>query len=206
LRELFATADVVYPPESVFLRAFKREREMELWAGKKGGALKLIATYGVAAASGGPGPKRREGDAQVPEGFYEVDRFNPESSFHLSLGLDYPNTADRALSDPSKPGYNIFIHGNAASIGCLAMGDDRIEEIYVAALDAKTKPVNVHIFPARMNSPDWPKWRDEQIASRAELSPLWEQLQRGFDAFEAGRRVPKIGVRENGEYFIHDSR
>ena len=80
--------------------------------------------------------------------------------------------------------------------------------------------MNVHIFPARMNSPDWPKWRDEQIASRAELSliteqlrasraelsPLWEQLQRGFDAFEADHRVPKIGVRDNGEYFIRDPR
>jgi hypothetical protein len=206
VRDLFASAGVAYPAEVVFLRAHKHERELELWAGNSTGPLELVATYGVAAASGGAGPKRREGDSQVPEGFYEVDRFNPQSSFHLSLGINYPNAADRILGDPAKPGYDIFVHGNAASIGCLAMGDDLIEEIYLAALDAKSKPVHMHIFPARMNTPGWPAWRDEKLATRPELAPLWQQLQRGYDAFEGGRRPPDVGVGPNGEYFVRSQR
>ena len=116
------------------------------------GPYTLIRIYKVAAASGELGPKRKEGDQQVPEGFYVIDRFNPQSAYHLSLGLNYPNASDKILSDKQKPGSDIFIHGNEVSIGCLAMTDDKIKEIYLLALDAKPNgPIPVHIFPARLS-------------------------------------------------------
>jgi murein L,D-transpeptidase YafK len=202
LRNLFAAAGLQYPPERLFLRAFKNEREMELWGAPEIGAFRLIATYEVAGYSGGPGPKRKEGDGQTPEGFYQIDRFNPKSNFHLSLGLNYPNASDLVLSDSVKPGHDIFIHGRASSIGCLAMGDDRIEEIFTAAADTIHRPIQVHIFPARMNSAEWPKWRDEQAADRPELLAFWDNLVEGFEYFETRRVLPHVTVEPNGRYQI----
>jgi murein L,D-transpeptidase YafK len=200
LRNLFAAAGMQYPPERLFIRAFKRERELELWSAPELGAFRLIATYEVAGYSGGPGPKRREGDGQTPEGFYQINRFNPKSNFHLSLGLNYPNASDEILSDAEKPGHDIFIHGRNSSIGCLAMGDDRIEEIFIAAADTSDRPIQVHVFPARMNSEDWPAWRDEQSADRPDLLAFWDNLAEGFDIFERCRVLPEVSVQPNGRY------
>lgn len=179
----------------------KREAVVEMWANSsKGEQLKLIATFAVTKGSGGPGPKRVQGDSQVPEGFYEVDRFNPKSLYHLSLGLNYPNASDRILSDHERPGGDIFIHGKCVSIGCLPLGDEAIEEAYIAALDSRTRLVRVHIFPARMDAPDWPAWRDEQTKRKPVLAPFWEQLSRGWELFEKDHRPPVFTVRKDGAY------
>ena len=200
LRELFTRAGASYPPKRLFFRAFKREAELEVWAVSKMGTWNLVTTYAVASASGGPGPKRIEGDFQVPEGFYEIDRYNPKSSFHLSLGINYPNASDKILSNPDKPGYDIFIHGRDLSAGCLAMGDDMIEEIYIAALDTKQKPIRVHIFPARMNAPDWESWKQEQLLERPDVEPFWANLAEGWRLFEEHRVVPNVSVGPGGRY------
>ena len=200
LRNLFASAGLSYPPTRLFIRAFKREREMELWSAPELGGYRLVATYQIAGTSGGPGPKRREGDGQTPEGFYQIDRYNPKSNFHLSMGLNYPNGSDRILSDPVKPGYDIFIHGRASSIGCMAVGDDRVEELFIAAVDALERPVPVHVFPARMNSEDWESWRDEHAAGRPELLAFWENLAEGFEIFEQRRVLPTVTVLADGRY------
>lgn len=201
LRERFQAAGVAYPAGEIFFRGLKREGQLEMWARAKAGEdFKLVHTYPVAYASGGPGPKRKEGDLQVPEGFYEVDRFNPKSNFHLSLGINYPNAADKILSDRQRPGGNIFIHGSNVSIGCLAMTDELIEEIYIATLDSRARPVRVHIFPGRMNAEDWPGWRDEQAKEKPAVAALWAQLQQGFDLFEKDHRVPVASVNKEGSY------
>lgn len=200
LRNLFAEAGLNYPPERLFLRAFKREQELEVWSASELGGFRLVATYEIARYSGVPGPKRREGDGQTPEGFYRIDRFNPKSSFHLSMGLNYPNASDAVLSDPMKPGYDIFIHGRASSIGCLAMGDDRIEELFITATDTAERPINVHIFPARMNAPDWAEWCAEQTADRPDLLAFWENLRPGFEYFEQRRLLPEVNVLPDGRY------
>jgi murein L,D-transpeptidase YafK len=202
LRTAFANAGVAYPAVILHFRAFKREGELELWAADKAGLLKKVATYPVLARSGMPGPKRKEGDYQVPEGFYKIDRFNPKSLFHLSLGLDYPNAADRILGDRERPGSDIFVHGKEASIGCLPMGDEMIEQIYIAALETKSKPVTVHIFPARMSGEDWPKWREEQVAKKPALDAFWKQLQPAYDQFEKSRTLPQISVSADGAYRV----
>jgi murein L,D-transpeptidase YafK len=136
IAELFQGAGVTYPPAQLYLRAFKHEAELELWAGDKSADLKKLRTYKVCAASGVLGPKRQRGDLQVPEGFYRLDRFNPTSNFYLSLGIDYPNAADRKRSAGLDPGGDIFIHGDCVTIGCLPIEDD-IRELYVIALDAR---------------------------------------------------------------------
>ena len=189
-------------PEELYLRAFKREGQLEVWARGAGEtSFQLLATYPVTARSGRPGPKRREGDLQVPEGFYEVDRFNPHSLFHLSLGLNYPNAADRILSDREQPGSDIFIHGGTASIGCLPIGDKAIEKVYALAekLRAGGRKIPVHIFPARMAGPEWQTYS----AGFPELQAFWSQLRPAYEAFEKSRLVPQVTVKSDGQYVVN---
>ena len=204
IREAYHAKAVEYPGE-IFLRWFKREAVLELWARNPGRRFRLIASYPILASSGDPGPKRREGDRQVPEGFYEIDRFNPQSMYHLSLGLNYPNAADLVLSDREQPGSDIFIHGSNVSIGCAPIGDDAIEEVYLAAFDAHKygqARIEVHIFPGRMSGPEWEQFAADEIARRPEVAAFWAQLQPGFDYFEHHRTLPSIGVDKEGRYVL----
>lgn len=198
IRALFAKAGISYPAGEVFIRAFKREAELELWARGDGKFVK-VATFPILAASGQPGPKRKEGDAQVPEGLYQIDRFNPQSLFHLSLGINYPNASDRILSDREQPGSDIFIHGKNVTIGCLPMGDEGIEQIYIAATDAKKKPVKVHVFPSRMSGDAWTTF----VAEKPALAAFWAQLQPAYDYFEQHHTVPDFTVQPDGSYRIN---
>ena len=205
VRKRIADAGLPYPPREIFLRAFKREAELEVWAREDSGPFKFVVAFPVLASSGRPGPKRREGDRQVPEGFYRIERFNPESSFHLSLGLDYPNASDRVLSDREKPGGDIFIHGKDVTIGCLPLGDAAIEELYLLALDTRQRgqrEIAVHIFPAHMSGGEWARWSPLQTAADAALKKFWSQLQPGYDAFERTRLVPEISVEADGRYTV----
>jgi murein L,D-transpeptidase YafK len=164
-----------------------------------------VTTFPVLAASGKAGPKRREGDRQVPEGFYQIDRFNPESSYHLSLGLDYPNESDRVRSDKQRPGSDIFIHGKDVTIGCLPLGDEMIEELYLATLDARgagQQRIPVHIFPARMTGEKWERFQKTEAERDSSLPAFWRELQPVFDAFEKERRLPEISVAADGKYVI----
>ena len=145
----FHAAGAAYPPQSITLLVIKDTAELELWVGSESKPT-YIRTYPVQALSGVLGPKLREGDRQVPEGVYRIEGLNPNSSFHLSMKLDYPNAFDRAnalLEGRDQPGSDIFIHGNAASVGCLAMGDAAIEELFVLAADSGRENIKVVIAP-----------------------------------------------------------
>lgn len=193
LLSAFQEAGVAYPPGEVMLRVFKWEGELELWAGGRREELKRVRTFTVCGKSGGLGPKRRLGDLQVPEGVYRIDRFNPWSSFHLSLGLSYPNDSDRVLSDREHPGGDIFIHGGCATIGCVPIGDEGIEELYLAALDARTRgqtAILVHVFPHRMDDEGMKFLEAHDPAHLA----FWRALQPIYAAFEACRRPPRVTV------------
>ena len=199
VRKRFTDAGLPYPPREIFLRAFKHEMELELWAREKDGPFCRVVTFTVTAPSGGPGPKRREGDRQVPEGCYTIEVFNPKSRFHLSLGLNYPNAADRILADRERPGGEIYIHGGAKSIGCLPLGDPAIEELYLAALDTRERgqtEIPVHIFPARMEGETWKIFAVEKPEVRA----FWKQLQPIYEAFAKTRLVPAVSVGGDGAY------
>ena len=175
----------------IFCRLIKTNPRLEVWARNRGGGLfELLHTYPLAATSGRLGPKRRAGDLQVPEGFYEIDRFNPNSNFHLSLGLNYPNAADRALGEPH-PGGDIFIHGGAATVGCLPITDAGIEEVYLLAMAARAAGqavIPVHIFPFPITN--------AELARRAD-SPhreFWRGLQPGYAWFEQHHEWPAPGL------------
>lgn len=156
----FAEAGVGYPPREVSLVALKQERRLELWACDADPAWRKIAEYPILGASGTAGPKRREGDGQVPEGIYRIVALNPRSRFHLSMKLDYPNAFDRAQGST---GSDIFIHGGSASVGCIAVGDAAIEELYTLVADVGLDRASVTIAPRdfRAGAPsivEGPRW------------------------------------------------
>jgi murein L,D-transpeptidase YafK len=191
IRRYAKAAGVQFPPRQILLRVFKDEKKMEVWGGNSvSSPLKRLVSYSILAASGGLGPKRRAGDFQVPEGWYSVSQFNPNSSYHLSLKLDYPNSADRFLATSKDPGNDIYIHGNHVSAGCLAMGDQAIEEIYTMARMSKSKVV-VFILPSR-----------RLVESSQEFADLWGQLAAINASFERNHRVPKVSIDWKGRYAI----
>jgi murein L,D-transpeptidase YafK len=194
---LVKAAGLSYPVDEVYLRAFKEERELEVWAGKKGQPLTLVKRYPFCAASGELGPKRREGDLQVPEGLYVVPEFNPTSNFHLSMKVSYPNASDRLRSDPRRPGGLIYLHGSCASIGCIAIEDGPIEEVYLLALDARVRPIRFDIFPRRLT---------DEVVKALDGDPhadFWRELKPAFDAFETSRRPARFTVDgKTGAYRI----
>lgn len=164
----FEAAGSQYPPASVALIAIKDEAKLELWDTSAANPV-FIRHYSVLAQSGVAGPKLREGDRQVPEGIYRIEYLNPNSSYHLSMKLNYPNDFDLTHAKAegrSEPGTNIFIHGKAVSIGCLAMGDPVAEELFVLASDIGHRNIEVAIAPRdpRKNElspiPDLP-WTEE---------------------------------------------
>jgi murein L,D-transpeptidase YafK len=182
----------------VFIRAFKEERELELYVESKStGKFELFRTYPIAAASGVLGPKLAEGDGQVPEGFYFAGSkaMNPNSTYHLSFNIGYPNEYDRAHG---RTGSFIMIHGSNVSIGCLAMTDEKIEEIYTlcqAALDNGQPFFRIHIFPFRM-TPE----RMAKAAGNPHL-PFWENLETGYGLFERNKIPPNASVRDKEYVF-----
>jgi hypothetical protein len=149
LQARFRHAGVDFPPERIQLIALKESKRLELWvwAQRK---WRHIHDYPIFAASGHAGPKLREGDKQVPEGFYRITALNPNSKFHLSLKLGYPNPFDwqHAMDEGrEKPGSDIFIHGSAWSVGCLAIGNQNVEELYGLVSQIGPEKVQVMILP-----------------------------------------------------------
>jgi L,D-transpeptidase-like protein len=153
---------IAYPPTALTLVAYKEEAVLEVWA-KTPSGWAPYRTYPVLAASGGPGPKLREGDRQVPEGIYRLTHLNPASSYYLSIRVDYPNDFDRARAAEDARqslGGDIYIHGKAVSIGCLAIGDDNIEELFTLVADTGLANARIILAPARtpIVPPGAPPW------------------------------------------------
>jgi len=170
-----------WPPARIYLIAFKAERSMEVWAANQKSAYSRIAVYPILAASGGPGPKRKEGDQQVPEGFYRLSGLNPQSQFHLSIRVDYPNSEDRANAAVplDQLGTDIYIHGNHVSLGCLAMGDRAIERIFCLVAQANRGDRRVLIAPR-----DFRRTRfDPGTVPDPWLRDLYARIQRRLVAF-----------------------
>lgn len=171
----------------VFLRLLKTSRTLEVWARNQGeAAFRPLQGYPLAATSGTLGPKRYAGDGQVPEGFYRINRFNPLSAFHLSLGLDYPTPADLLATGPADPGGDIFIHGSNVTDGCLPLTDAGVEEVYLLAVAARAAgqaSIAVHIFPFPLT--------ESELARRAGSphAAFWRELAPGYAYFEQHRTL-----------------
>ena len=180
-----------------FIRIFKKEEVLEVWLQKDNGEYALFLDYPICIYSGELGPKTREGDKQSPEGFYTVGReaMNPNSQYHLSFNLGYPNAYDRAHG---YSGSMLMVHGKCVSIGCYAMGDRQIEEIYTlvgSALQRGQPFVRVHAFPFRMT--------DANLAAYSEHRwyDFWRMLKPGYDYFERYHQPPEIDVI-GGQYAL----
>ncbi len=223
LKKLFTFKNLPHPPSKIAILVFKRERSLEVWAfSPESRKYQLVKTYRICATSGMLGPKRREGDLQIPEGFYYIDRFNPRSHFYLSLGINYPNASDRIRGDENSPGGDIFIHGGCATLGCLPITDDSIKEVYLMAWLAKRsgqRKIPVLIFPCRMTQScmdfltrlaereSYWKTLKSRIGKAhpktpQELVSFWKELKAIYDYFEREGNLPKVTISPTGQYQI----
>jgi murein L,D-transpeptidase YafK len=184
----------------LFLRAFKHEEMLEVWARNGNSSYEHIVDYPFCTSSGDLGPKKQQGDGQIPEGLYHIDRFNPYSNFHLSLGLNYPSRADRIRNPVPNPGGAIFIHGACASIGCISITDDKIKELYLLAIRAKAYNNNmipIYIFPARLEANTLENLKSAYTDSSLHL--FWENLAEFYRYFEANKRLKNVRLnRQTG--------
>lgn len=188
----------------LFLRAFKKEKLVEVWIKEKDqDAYSLLHAYQFCNTSGSLGPKRKEGDLQIPEGVYHINHFNPQSNFHLSLGLNYPNASDKILSDKQRPGGSIYIHGNCVTIGCIPITDDKIKELYILAVEAMNngqEKIPVHIFPTRLTDGGLSFLKTTSDSS--EHIQYWENLKMIYDDFDRTRKLKPIRVNTAGAYLF----
>src|SRR5580692_3069729 len=209
LRRMCEEKKISCPPRAILFRAFKKEARLELWVlGKTGDSYVLMHTYAICATSGVLGPKRKFGDVQVPEGFYELDWFNPQSNFYLSLHISYPNSSDRILGSHANPGGDIFLHGNCVTIGCIPITDDGIKEVYWLAVQvhaAGERHIPIEIFPARLTE-DGYKSLARSYPNQPELLAFWSNLREGFDLFEKDHRAPKVTIAGDGRYRFNEER
>jgi len=198
LEKQFTDSSLIFG-ETVYIRIFKEEKELEVWVKKRSGFI-LFKTYPICTYGGGTlGPKIRNGDGQAPTGFYYVkpNQLNPWSSYHLSFNIGYPNTYDRAHE---RTGSAIMVHGDCVSIGCYAMTDDGIDEIYAivdAALSNGQSFFRVHLFPFRMTNENMKNHNDSSWYS------MWENLKVGYDFFEENNNNPPNVTVINNKYVFN---
>ena len=194
LARKFEAAEAPWPPHEVVLIAIKDEKALELFARQAGGEWKFIHRYPVLAASGGPGPKLRQGDKQVPEGIYKIALLNPNSRYHVSLRVNYPNEFDRQMAEADgrkNLGGDIMIHGKAKSAGCLAVGDPAAEELFVLAAQVGLENVKLIIAPTDFRQrgipplgPGQPEW----------LPKLYTEVAAAMSEFKSPPRISLLSL------------
>jgi murein L,D-transpeptidase YafK len=185
--------------QPILLRAYKKESELEVWKQTASGEYKLLKTFPMCRWSGQLGPKKTEGDRQVPEGFYAITpaQLNPNSAFYLSFNVGYPNAYDRSYG---RTGSHIMVHGVCSSRGCFSMTDEQIAEIYALAREAfggGQKAIQMQSLPFRMSAQNLAKYRAD------ENMPFWKNLKEGVDHFDVTRREPQVGVC--GRRYVFDA-
>ena len=207
LKKQFEKQHLQWPAQAMYIRSFKYDRQLEVWVKTDlKEPYKLFKTYKVCQQSGSTGPKRMEGDYQVPEGFYYINEFNPNSNYHLALGLNYPNSSDKILGDPSRPGSAIYIHGDCVSTGCIPITDAPIEELYALAGTVRAQGqefIPVHVFPVRYNVKKSFDFLMEAMKQNAYLQQFNANIKEVFDYFEQKKELPVIMVNKKGEYVLN---
>jgi murein L,D-transpeptidase YafK len=208
LEQQFNKAGLSWPPQQLYIRSFKYDSQLEIWVRNNSTeAYKLFKSYKVCALSGSLGPKRIEGDYQVPEGFYYINIFNPKSTYHLSLGLNYPNASDELLSDSAQPGGEIFIHGSCVTVGCIPIQNHQIEDVYLLASYAKNNGqdfIPVHIFPIKFNNPKSFEYFAKTVKGDEDYIDFAESIKKVYDYFETYKKLPLITVNQKGKYVVLD--
>lgn len=196
-----------YHDLEIYLRAFKHEKVLELWM-KGGNADKFnhIKDYEFCAFIGELGPKRKENDVQIPEGFYNTNRYRPYSNYVSTIGFNYPNMADSILGDPTLPDKFMAIHGTCVTLGCISIQDSSMSELFNIVMCAKKSGQNdipVHIFPCKMDEEGMDILKN-YISDTSSHMPFWLNIKEGYDYFERNKRLPKITVNIKGEYLFNE--
>jgi murein L,D-transpeptidase YafK len=208
LQKQFAEKKLQWPAKYIYIRSFKYDSQLEVWVKNEiTDPFQLFKTYKVCALAGSLGPKRMEGDYQVPEGFYYISDFNPRSNYYLSLGINYPNLSDKVLSDSLRPGSEIYIHGSCVTVGCIPITDQQIDELYILAAYAKDQGqdfIPVHIFPIRFNKEKSVKYLETLTKDDQGLKKFAGRLEDAFDYFEKYKQLPVVLIGSKGEYIIND--
>lgn len=189
LQQLFLKNELSFPAQQLYIRIFKLEQIIEIWSSDNL-LFKLIKTYTFTATSGTSGPKQREGDSQIPEGFYQITNFNPESKFHLSLRINYPNAADAIRNkNEQNLGGDIYIHGGKSTTGCIPIGDENIEELYWLCVKfyAVNSVIPVHIFPCKMEEENLEKLNKEY----PQHITFWSSIKPMYQYFQSHKTLPK---------------
>lgn len=187
------------PSSPTLIRTYKKEAELEIWKMKSNGEYALLKTYPMCRWSGQLGPKKREGDMQVPEGFYSIapGQMNPNSHYYLSFDVGYPNAYDRAHG---RTGGNVMVHGVCSSAGCFSMTDEQVADIYAIARDSFNggqRAIQLQSFPFHMTAENMAKFRlDPNI-------DFWKNLKDGSDHFEVTKTEPSVLVC--GKHYVFDA-
>lgn len=206
LRQEFSKKGLIWPAREIYIRSFKYDSQLEVWARNSDQEpFTLFKTYKVCVMAGTIGPKRIEGDYQVPEGFYYISGFNPRSEYHLSLKLNYPNESDKMLSDKIKPGGGIYIHGNCVSVGCIPLQNDQVDEVYLMATAARLNGQNyipVHVFPIRFDNEQSLTYYTKYAFNDVDLQHFTASIKPVYDYFEEHKKLPLIGIDLNGDYNV----
>lgn len=206
LRKQFQAKGLVWPAKYIYIRSFKYDGQLEVWVkNERKEPFKLFKAYRVCAMAGTLGPKRMAGDYQVPEGFYYINEFNPNSNYHLSLGLNYPNQSDKVLSDSIRPGGDIYIHGSCVTVGCIPLTDEYIDEVYILAAYAKASGedyIPVHIYPVRYNVKKSADYLAYLTKSDAQLKKFEDNLEEVYNHFELTHQLPVIMTDTRGNYIF----
>ena len=178
------------PSSPTLIRTYKKEAELEIWKMKSNGEYALLKTFPMCRWSGQLGPKKREGDMQVPEGFYSIapGQMNPNSHYYLAFNVGYPNAYDRAYG---RTGGNVMVHGVCSSAGCFSMTDEQVADIYAIARDSFNggqREIQLQSYPFHMTAENMAKFRlDPNI-------DFWKNLKNGSDYFEVTKAEPPVLV------------
>jgi len=207
LQKEFEQKGLEYPAKYIYIRSFKYDSQLEVWVKNNiSDSFRLFKSYRICALSGSMGPKRKSGDRQVPEGFYYINEFRPNSQYHLALGLNYPNFSDRLKGGTDKLGGDIYIHGSCVTEGCIPLTDPQIEELYVLALHARDLGqdyIPVHIFPVRFDNKRSMDYLDKSGLDAAHAQ-LWANLKEAYEYFNTTHELPIVMYNSKGTYVVKE--
>lgn len=203
IKTQFARRKVPFPPQALTVRIFKDEDELEIWARGKGQkAYSFIKSFKIFSLSGNPGPKRGNGDQQIPEGFYHINYYNPASLYHFSVRINYPNESDRKLGYKDNLEEDVYIFGETVSVGSICLNDESIKELYVILAEVRdggVEKIPVQIFPFKMTDENFDRFK-EIYGDDQGLLKFWSNLKEGYDYFAGQGKLPLVWVDNRGKY------
>ncbi len=210
LKKEFKKKGLKYPAHYIFIRSFKYDSKLEVWVkDKPTDTFALFKTYDICALSGYVGRKQHQGDYQVPEGFYYINRFEPQSSYHLSLKINYPNFSDLKNTTYEDPGGGIYIHGSCVTVGCIPITDKEIDEVYLLAVLAKNAGqsfIPVHIMPIDFDNVKSVAYLKKNSFEDDPFKDFWTKLEEAYHYFNETHKMPVILYDGKGKYIVEKSR